>query len=575
MNGNMNLYAKLDGGDAIPIKKSIWTTFTTVAKEKPDHVAVVSRSQPSDLLASVVGKTSNNPKVGLEWTYAQLAQGALNIASVMKSYGVRQNSVLLAFLPPVCAEWSLLWWMANCLGVTLVTIDKRALEPARVDELTFYIRSLQPESVVVYESQDAAAVDDICAELQHSIKSKVTLDAGDGTAGWTGLATFDSSVNSNDHAVDTNDTDYDRTAVILYTSGTSTGQPKGCPLTEKNLVFGWLISKPFSSKVTGVATRIIMMFANSRAINLQMCSKCWLIGGTVVYLSTGFTPEGVLSTTKQEAITDSIIIPPMLGAIVSHPTFSKESVKSVDRVFVGGDMAMAELQDVVTENFVNAQIVSVYGMTEGLGVVGWPDTRVPTRIPVSMGLLAQGSILPGSVLKIVDDDGAVTKREETGDIHIMSPVMIESYRDNMAADTFYEDEEGRWFKTGDVGFIDKKDHFYVLGRKKDIIKRLGVPVPPILLENVLASFGGVQASVIGLPNQRLGTEIVAVVSNVPKASPQELKNLVVEHLGPDYALSKVFALQELGMQEFPVNVTGKVMKIELRKAVEGVLSRES
>ncbi|THV88118.1 acetyl-CoA synthetase-like protein [Aureobasidium pullulans] len=433
MNGNMNLYAKLDGGDAIPIKKSIWTTFTTVAKEKPDHVAVVSRSQPSDLLASVVGKTSNNPKVGLEWTYAQLAQGALNIASVMKSYGVRQNSVLLAFLPPVCAEWSLLWWMANCLGVTLVTIDKRALEPARVDELTFYIRSLQPESVVVYESQDAAAVDDICAELQHSIKSKVTLDAGDGTAGWTGLATFDSSVNSNDHAVDTNDTDYDRTAVILYTSGTSTGQPKGCPLTEKNLVFGWLISKPFSSKVTGVATRIIMMFANSRAINLQMC----------------------------------------------------------------------KLQDVVTENFVNAQIVSVYGMTEGLGVVGWPDTRVPTRIPVSMGLLAQGSILPGSVLKIVDDDGAVTKREETGDIHIMSPVMIESYRDNMAADTFYEDEEGRWFKTGDVGFIDKKDHFYVLGRKKDIIKRLGVPVPPILLENVLASFGGVQVSL----NERATQEL--------------------------------------------------------------------
>ncbi|CAC9895597.1 unnamed protein product [Aureobasidium pullulans] len=575
MNGNKNEYAILDGGDPLPIKESIWTTFANVAKEKPDHVAVVSRSQPSDLLASIVGKSANNSKTGLEWTYSQLAHGALSVASVIEDHGVRRNSVLLAFLPPVCAEWSLLWWTANCLGVTLVTIDKRALEPARVDELSFYIRSLQPEIVVVHEDQGAAAVDDVCAEVQHSIKSKVTLDTGEGAAGWTGLANFDPSSGSNGHLADVDDTDYDRTAVILYTSGTSTGQPKGCPLTEKNLILGWSVQNPASFKVTGVPSRIIMMFANSRAINLHMCSECWLVGGTIVYLSTGFTPEGVLSTIKQEAITASIFIPPMLGAMIRHTTFSKEGVKSINRVFVGGDIAMAELQDVVTEHFVNAQIVSAYAMTEGLWVTGWPDSRAPTRIPVSMGLLAQGSILPGSVLKIVDDDGAVTKREETGDIQIMSPVMIESYRDNMAADTFYEDEEGRWFKTGDVGFIDEEDHFYVLGRKKDIIKRLGVPVPPILLENVLATFGGVQASVIGLPNQRLGTEIVAVVSNVPKATPQELKNLVVEHLGPDYALSKVFALQELGMQEFPVNVTGKVMKIELRKAVEGVLSRES
>ena len=73
----------------------------------------------------------------------------------------------------------------------------------------------------------------------------------------------------------------------------------------------------------------------------------------------------------------------------------------------------------------------------------------------------------------------------------------------------------------------------------------------------------------------MGEEVVAVVLDVAGTTSQELQGLAVEHLGPDYPISKVFTLQELGMEKFPVNVTGKVMKIELRKAVEDLLSRVS
>jgi acyl-CoA synthetase (AMP-forming)/AMP-acid ligase II len=80
-----------------------------------------------------------------------------------------------------------------------------------------------------------------------------------------------------------------------------------------------------------------------------------------------------------------------------------------------------------------------------------------------------------------------------------------------------------------------------------------------------------KASIFGLPNPKLGEEVVAVVLSMDGTTPQKLQDLVLEHLGPDYPISKVFTLQELGMQKFPVNVTGKVMKIELRKAVEDLL----
>lgn len=69
--------------------------------------------------------------------------------------------------------------------------------------------------------------------------------------------------------------------------------------------------------------------------------------------------------------------------------------------------------------------------------------------------------------------------------------------------------------------------------------------------------------------------MIAVVSDLTETTPQRLQDLTVEHLGPDYPISKVFTLQELGMQQFPVNVSGKVMKIELRKAVEDLLSKVS
>ncbi|KAI4731851.1 acetyl-CoA synthetase-like protein [Aureobasidium sp. EXF-10728] len=571
MNGDRKSYAILNGGRPSPIKESIWSSFSNVAKEKPGRLAVVARNQPADLLASVVGPSTS--KSGVEWTFPQMIQGGRNIASIFRSHDVKPNSVLLAFLPPICAEWSLLWMAANCFGVTLVTIDKRALEPARVDELTFYIRSLQPATVVVHESDGTEAVDKVCAELQHSIDCKIALDAGEQAHDWIGLARFDCSAQAHNSGLDNQDTDYDRTAVILYTSGTSTGQPKGCPLTEKNLIYGWYAQNP----VPIGDGMTMMMFANSRAINLHLSSETWLAGGTIAYLSTGFTPEGVISSIEQEKITCLTFIPPMMRAVVKHPSFSKEKVQSLSKILIGGDIAAVDYQDLAVEYFPNAQFVSGWAMTEGLWITGWPSSQAPARgqIPTSTGLLAQGTILSGSILKIVNDDGSIAKRGQTGDMHIQSPVAIHAYRDNAAADTFYEDEEGRWFKTGDIGFIDENDLVYVLGRKKDVIKRLGIPVPPILLENVLAQFGGVQASIFGLPNPKLGEEAVAVVADMTGTTSQRLQDLVVEHLGPDYPISKVFTLKELGMQKFPINVTGKVMKIELRKAVEDMLSNGS
>lgn len=496
MTENETKYARLDGGETPCLETSLWDSLAHAAAENADSTAVVSRDQPKDLLEAVVGKSTDTSTTGLSWTYSQLLQGAMNIAAVLQKRDVKPQSILLAFLPPICAEWSLLWWTVSYLGITLVTVDVRALEPARHDELTFYLRSLKPETVVVYNSRNTEPIDQACEELQIQIKFKLTLDAGGNQPDWTGLASLDLSTYTDDippidllAARDPN-----RTAIILFTSGTSTGQPKGCPLTEQNLAPTWILRNIFSTNQT-YRPKIAVTFANSRAINLHLGNECWLLGGSITYVSAGFSFEGFLQTIEQEEITDCTVIPPQLFSLLRHPGFEKQRVKSLRRVFVGGDIITANLQDAVCGNLPVAGIVPVYAMTEGFGFIGWPLDHVDTspRVPTSKGLLACGKVMPGSVVKVVGD-GKVLKLGQVGDIHIKSASMIRAYHENRSSASFYTDEDGHWFVTGDTGFVDETEHLFVLGRTKDIMKRIGIPVPPILLENIFATFANVQVS---------------------------------------------------------------------------------
>jgi len=106
-----------------------------------------------------------------------------------------------------------------------------------------------------------------------------------------------------------------------------------------------------------------------------------------------------------------------------------------------------------------------------------------------------GKVKPGDSVQVWShDNDRVANRSEPADMHVCCGSIIKHYLGGVHEDSFYEDDHGRWFKTGDLGMINEDGIVYILGRMKDVIKRAGVPIIPAALESCIEKFTGSQVS---------------------------------------------------------------------------------
>lgn len=127
----------------------------------------------------------------------------------------------------------------------------------------------------------------------------------------------------------------------------------------------------------------------------------------------------------------------------------------------GGNIIGDKLLNEFKESFSADRVLSIWGMSEGAGVIGWDrdDEEIPST---AHGLSAHGRVLPGTKVRIVDpqsEDRKLVGKGEIGDFHISSPMNIRRYLFNRNADEFYTDEQGSWFVTGDHAKMDHSGEF--------------------------------------------------------------------------------------------------------------------
>lgn len=291
----------------------------------------------------------------------------------------------------------------------------------------------------------------------------------------------------------------DATALICYTSG-STGRPKGIEITHANL---WAANRSWLEEVLVLTPADIAVtplpLAHSYGLNGSLNAPL-MAGATVVALPR-FDAAAVVEAIRAHRATAFFGVATMYRRLLELPGDLRCPSLQMG-VSGAADMPLALAQEF--RRRVGAPVVRGYGASEIFRVItfrrGDPDER-PERIGRPAG---------GAEIRLVNDTGRPVPPGEVGELEVRGPTVMRGYyRDAEENAAAFRDG---WFRTGDLARVDDEGYVSIAGRKKDTILRGGYSVFPREVEDVLLSHPGVaEAVVVGVPDERLGQEVKAVV----------------------------------------------------------------
>ncbi|KAG6813535.1 hypothetical protein H0H92_010240 [Tricholoma furcatifolium] len=316
------------------------------------------------------------------------------------------------------------------------------------------------------------------------------------------------------------------TAYLCYSSGT-TGKPKGVETTHVNVNSVLEAVKPGFPVLTAGKDCILGMLPFYHIYGAVKLVHFPFICGISVVIMQRFDPEKFCAHIEQYSITTALIVPPVLVALTRHPAVDKYSMATLESLYSGAAPLGADLVKQVTKRMVARKggkgdfaILQGYGLTETS-----PTTHL---LPFPDAIRKVGSIgilLPNLEARLVVDgegNGDVdAKQGEPGELWIRGPTVMKGYLNNKAATTDSITPDG-WFKTGDIGVRDPEGYFYIVDRRKELIKA-SKAIPPAELEGLLLGHPDVaDVAVIGVYSESQATELPRAY--VVPAHPERLQS---------------------------------------------------
>ena len=347
----------------------------------------------------------------------------------------------------------------------------------------------------------------------------------------------------------------DDPGLIIYTSGT-TGKPKGAILTQKNLVHDsknvidiWEITE------SDVLCHALPLF---HVHGLGFALHTSLMAGSHVLMLDQFSPQTVVEVlSKKEdahACTVFMAVPSMYGNLLDYVGDKKLDFEHM-RLWTSGSAPLLPKDFERIRRVFGKEPVEREGMSET--GMNFSNPLRGVRKPGSIGLP-----LPDLQVRIVDPATLQdVKAGETGEIWLKGPAVTPGYwkKPEETAKTF---EKG-WFRTGDLGNVDKEGYYYLTDRIKHIIISGGENISPKEVESVINKIEEVvESSVVCIPDKKWGEKVVAAVVLKPGAGiePEEIQAFCKQHLHNWKCPKDLVFLEEL-----PKNTMGKVLKEEVKK----------
>ena len=345
----------------------------------------------------------------------------------------------------------------------------------------------------------------------------------------------------------------DDTAVILYTSGT-TGNPKGAELTHANLrtnvesCVQTLFTLGAGDVVFG-GLPLFHSFGQTCGLNTAMAS------GACLTLLPKFDGEQALQIVQRDRVNLFLGVPTMYMALLAVPDPGRFDVSSLRTAASGGASLPLEVLRGVEKTF-GVTLLEGYGLSETSPVASFNHPDRPTK-PGSVGTPIRGVEFG---LRDVDDaELDPDDAEAIGEIVIRGENVMKGYWNNPEATA--EAMRGGWFHSGDLATRDADGFYFIVDRLKDMIIRNGLNVYPREVEEVLYTHPAVaEAAVVGVPDERRGEEVAALVTlkDGASATESELRDYVEERIAA-YKFPRIIRFGPL-----PKGPTGKILKREIR-----------
>ncbi len=482
-------------------------------------------------------------------TWGQLEERTNRLGHALLDLGLRKGDRIATFMPNG-GEYIDFFFACAKTGIIGSTSNVRLTG----DDLAKYLSYVEPAAILVDASlaPQSAWIREV-SSIRHVIG--VGHDHGFGLD----LEEIIAAADPSDPACDIRDDD---TYQLGATSGT-TGTPKGAILNHRNAIaamVNWMAEMPVPTGGTNLQN-IPLFFNPGGPAGLH---PVLMKGGRTV-IPAAFHPAGFLRNVAEYSVTHSILVPTMIGMVLDDPECGAHDLSSLLGVCVGGSPLPRDTLARAKEVFGNV-FVPLYGMAEtySCGTILRREDQYTEGTPEQVRRLA--SIGKPNVLmqvRVVGEDGDDVPRDEQtpGEIWMRGDSVSSGYfrlPDETAAS-----REGDWMKSGDVGVMDAEGFITIVDRTKDIIISGGINVYSREIEEVLYDHPAVsQAAAIGIPHERWGEAIHAVVVLAPGASTttEELLAYATSRLA-DYKKPRSVEI----VDSLPIGATGKILKRELRK----------
>ncbi|GAA4137939.1 AMP-binding protein [Actinomadura keratinilytica] len=492
------------------------------------------------------------------WTYEQLAAEVDTVALGLDELGVRKGD-RVGIWAPNCAEWVIVQYATAKIGAILVNIN-----PAyRVHELEYVLKQAGVRTLIAapaFKTSDYAAMIEQVRPNCPDLRDVLLLGGDD----WRALAESGRAADPARLAEIAATLGADDPINIQYTSGT-TGFPKGATLSHHNILNNGF----FVGELCGYdeEDRICVPVPFYHCFGMVMCNLAATShGACIVIPAPSFDPRATLEAVAAERCTSLYGVPTMFIAELNDPSFPTHDLSSLRTGIMAGSPCPVEVMKQVIERMGMTEVAICYGMTETSPV----STQTRADDSLDRRVSTVGTVHPHLEIKIVDPETGVTvPRGTPGELCTRGYSVMLGYW-NAPEQTAEAIDAARWMHTGDLAVMDAEGYVNITGRIKDMVIRGGENIYPREIEEFLYTHPDiVDAQVIGVPDAKYGEELMAWVRLRPGAEPltaEALREFCTGRLA-HYKIPRYVHV----VDEFPMTVTGKVRKVQMREEAIEIL----